>query len=107
MVQFLWWHRILLLGIVRASEVKNLTFTRYRKINSYRRIKCNDISNNSNYHFDDILWMLFYKDDKSKEKEEDFLIATFGDEYLNYRKEVNRYLGRKKLNYVESGENNV
>lgn len=28
--------------------------------------------------------------------EEDFLIATFGDEYLNYRKEVNRYLGRKR-----------
>lgn len=26
--------------------------------------------------------------------EEDFLIAAFGDEYLNYRKKVNRYLGR-------------
>lgn len=27
--------------------------------------------------------------------EEDFLIAAFGDEYLDYRKKVNRYLGRK------------
>lgn len=26
--------------------------------------------------------------------EEDFLIAAFGDGYLNYRKKVNRYLGR-------------
>lgn len=28
--------------------------------------------------------------------EEDFLLAAFGDEYLAYRKKVNRYLGRKK-----------
>lgn len=27
--------------------------------------------------------------------EEDFLLAAFGDDYLNYRKNVNRYLGRK------------
>lgn len=27
--------------------------------------------------------------------EEDFLITAFGDEYLDYRKKVNRYLGRK------------
>lgn len=27
--------------------------------------------------------------------EEDFLLAAFGDEYLAYRKRVNRYLGRK------------
>lgn len=27
--------------------------------------------------------------------EEDFLLAAFGDEYLAYRKKVNRYLGRK------------
>lgn len=27
--------------------------------------------------------------------EEDFLITAFGDEYLNYRKAVNRYIGRK------------
>ncbi len=27
--------------------------------------------------------------------EEDFLIETFGDEYLDYKKKVNRYLGRK------------
>lgn len=27
--------------------------------------------------------------------EEDFLIKTFGDEYLEYKKKVNRYLGRK------------
>ncbi len=27
--------------------------------------------------------------------EEDFLLAAFGDEYLTYRKRVNRYLGRK------------
>lgn len=31
--------------------------------------------------------------------EEDFLIATFGDEYLDYRKMVNRYLGRKKVKF--------
>lgn len=28
--------------------------------------------------------------------EEDFLIATFGDDYLVYRKEVCRYIGRKR-----------
>lgn len=28
--------------------------------------------------------------------EEDFLITTFGDDYLQYRRQVNRYLGRKK-----------
>lgn len=28
--------------------------------------------------------------------EEDFLIVTFGDEYLQYRKKVCRYLGRKR-----------
>ncbi len=28
--------------------------------------------------------------------EEDFLIATFGEEYLNYRKKVCRYIGRKR-----------
>lgn len=27
--------------------------------------------------------------------EEDFLMVAFGDEYLNYRKKVNRYIGRK------------
>ena len=27
--------------------------------------------------------------------EEDFLISTFGNEYLEYKKKVNRYLGRK------------
>lgn len=27
--------------------------------------------------------------------EEDFLMVTFGEEYLEYRKKVNRYLGRK------------
>lgn len=27
--------------------------------------------------------------------EEDFLMVAFGDEYLNYRNKVNRYLGRK------------
>lgn len=27
--------------------------------------------------------------------EEDFLIATFGNEYLDYKRKVNRYLGRK------------
>lgn len=27
--------------------------------------------------------------------EEDFLLSTFGNEYLNYRNTVNRYLGRK------------
>lgn len=27
--------------------------------------------------------------------EEDFLMRTFGDEYINYQKRVNRYLGRK------------
>lgn len=27
--------------------------------------------------------------------EEDFLITTFGDTYLEYRKKVNRYFGRK------------
>jgi len=27
--------------------------------------------------------------------EEDFLISTFGDTYLDYKKKVNRYLGRK------------
>ncbi len=29
--------------------------------------------------------------------EEDFLIATFGEEYLNYRKKVCRYIGRKRV----------
>lgn len=29
--------------------------------------------------------------------EEDFLVVTFGDAYLDYRKRVNRYLGRKIL----------
>ena len=28
--------------------------------------------------------------------EEDFLVATFGDAYVNYRKKVNRYIGRKR-----------
>ncbi len=28
--------------------------------------------------------------------EEDFLIATFGEKYLNYRKKVCRYIGRKR-----------
>lgn len=28
--------------------------------------------------------------------EEDFLLAAFGEEYLTYRKRVNRYLGRKR-----------
>lgn len=28
--------------------------------------------------------------------EEDFLLATFGDEYLRYRKKVCRYIGRKR-----------
>lgn len=28
--------------------------------------------------------------------EEDFLLQTFGDEYLKYRKKVNRYFGRRK-----------
>ncbi len=28
--------------------------------------------------------------------EEDFLLTTFGEEYLPYRKKVCRYLGRKK-----------
>ncbi len=28
--------------------------------------------------------------------EEDFLLATFGEEYLNYRKKVCRYIGRKR-----------
>jgi len=27
--------------------------------------------------------------------EEDFLVATFGDAYVDYKKRVNRYLGRK------------
>lgn len=27
--------------------------------------------------------------------EEDFLMKAFGDEYLEYKKKVNRYLGRK------------
>lgn len=31
--------------------------------------------------------------------EEDFLIVAFGDEYLNYRKKVNRYLGRRGILY--------
>ncbi len=29
--------------------------------------------------------------------EEDFLIATFGEKYLNYRKKVCRYIGRKRV----------
>ena len=29
--------------------------------------------------------------------EEDFLVATFGNDYLEYKKKVNRYLGRKVL----------
>ena len=28
--------------------------------------------------------------------EEDFLIKTFGEEYLDYRKKVCRYIGRKR-----------
>ena len=28
--------------------------------------------------------------------EEDFLISVFGKEYMEYKKKVNRYLGRKK-----------
>lgn len=28
--------------------------------------------------------------------EEDFLVKTFGDEYIKYKKKVNRYLGRKR-----------
>ena len=28
--------------------------------------------------------------------EEDFLIKTFGEEYLEYRKKVCRYIGRKR-----------
>lgn len=28
--------------------------------------------------------------------EEDFLLSAFGDDYLNYRRRVNRYLGRRK-----------
>lgn len=27
--------------------------------------------------------------------EEDFLVTAFGSEYLDYKKKVNRYLGRK------------
>ena len=27
--------------------------------------------------------------------EEDFLMATFKDEYMDYKKKVNRYIGRK------------
>lgn len=27
--------------------------------------------------------------------EEDFLVVAFGNEYLDYKKKVNRYLGRK------------
>lgn len=27
--------------------------------------------------------------------EEDAMLSAFGDEYLNYRKKVNRYFGRK------------
>lgn len=30
--------------------------------------------------------------------EEDFLAATFGEEYMDYRKKVNRYIGRKMVN---------
>lgn len=34
--------------------------------------------------------------------EEDFLLLAFGDEYLNYKKEVNRYIGRRRK---KDGEN--
>jgi len=39
--------------------------------------------------------------------EEDFLITTFGDEYLAYRKKVCRYIGRKKNDEWEFLESNI
>ena len=36
------------------------------------------------------------KPEKAVNVEEDFLLETFGEEYLNYKKKVCRYIGRKR-----------
>ena len=59
------------------------------------------------YQFTDINYLVASREDKEQilslyhfarliHVEEDFLFATFGNEYLQYKKKVCRYIGRKR-----------